>query len=41
MSMPGPGNPSISTIPVHGNRDMKAGTLRSPMAASGLKDEDL
>lgn len=36
-----PGNAAILTVPVHGNRDLKRGTLRRLMKDAGLTEEDL
>lgn len=36
-----PGRPEIVTVPVHGNRDLRAGTQRAAMKAAGLTDADL
>jgi predicted RNA binding protein YcfA (HicA-like mRNA interferase family) len=36
-----PGEPSILSVPVHGNRDLKVGTLRALLKAAGLTDHDL
>jgi predicted RNA binding protein YcfA (HicA-like mRNA interferase family) len=36
-----PDNPVILTVPVHGNRDLKQGTLRKLMKDAGLSEEDL
>jgi predicted RNA binding protein YcfA (HicA-like mRNA interferase family) len=35
------GNPTILTVPVHGNKALKAGTLRRLLRDSGLTDGDL
>jgi predicted RNA binding protein YcfA (HicA-like mRNA interferase family) len=35
------GNPTIITVPVHGNRTLKTGTQRAIMRAAGLTDQDL
>ena len=35
------GNPAILTVPVHGNKSLKKGTLRSLMRAAKLSEEDL
>ncbi len=36
-----PGNPNILTIPVHGNKDLKQGTLRKLLNYAGLTEDDL
>lgn len=36
-----PGNAVILTVPVHGNRDLKRGTLRQLMKAAGLSEDNL
>jgi predicted RNA binding protein YcfA (HicA-like mRNA interferase family) len=36
-----PGGQNILTVPVHGNRDLKRGTLRSLMRAARLNESDL
>ena len=36
-----PGNPTLLTVPVHGNRDLKTGTLRALLRDSGLTQADL
>ena len=36
-----PANRAILTVPVHGNRDLKRGTLRRLMKDAGLSEEDL
>jgi predicted RNA binding protein YcfA (HicA-like mRNA interferase family) len=36
-----PGNPVILTVPVHGNRDLKRGTLRQLTKDAGLTEDDL
>ncbi len=36
-----PGNPTILTIPVHGNRDLKNGTLRKLLKDAGFSEADL
>ena len=36
-----PGNPTILTIPVHGNRDFKTGTLRKLLRDSGICEAEL
>ena len=36
-----PGNPAILTVPVHGNRDLKLGTLRRLLKDAGLTEDDL
>ncbi|MBI5757108.1 MAG: type II toxin-antitoxin system HicA family toxin [Planctomycetales bacterium] len=36
-----PGNPTILTVPVHGNRDLKTGTLHKLLKEAGLSDDDL
>jgi predicted RNA binding protein YcfA (HicA-like mRNA interferase family) len=36
-----PGNPTILTIPVHGNRDLKMGTLGKLLKDSALSEDDL
>ncbi|MBW4510500.1 MAG: type II toxin-antitoxin system HicA family toxin [Scytonematopsis contorta HA4267-MV1] len=33
--------PAILSIPVHGNRDLPVGTLRSIMKDAGMTEEDL
>jgi predicted RNA binding protein YcfA (HicA-like mRNA interferase family) len=35
------GNPNIVTVPVHGNRDLKQGTVRSILRAADLTEDDL
>jgi predicted RNA binding protein YcfA (HicA-like mRNA interferase family) len=35
-----PGESGILSVPVHGNRDLKAGTLRALLNAAGLTDRD-
>ena len=35
------GNPQIVTVPVHANRDLKQGTLRSILKAANLSEDDL
>jgi predicted RNA binding protein YcfA (HicA-like mRNA interferase family) len=35
------GNPTILTVPVHGNKPLKTGTLRRLLNDSGLTEEDL
>ena len=35
------GNPKILTVPVHGNKDLKQGTLRTLLKAAGLTENDL
>jgi predicted RNA binding protein YcfA (HicA-like mRNA interferase family) len=35
-----PGNALILTVPVHGNRDLKRGTIRRLMRDAGLTDND-
>ncbi len=35
------GNPAILTVPVHGNNDLKTGTLRRLLRDAGLTEEDL
>jgi predicted RNA binding protein YcfA (HicA-like mRNA interferase family) len=37
----GPGHGISISVPVHGNKTLKAGTQRSIMKAAGLKDNDL
>ncbi len=36
-----PGNPTIVTVPVHGNRDLKAGIVRRILKDTGLTEDDL
>ncbi|ESQ13279.1 MAG: type II toxin-antitoxin system HicA family toxin [Thiohalocapsa sp. PB-PSB1] len=36
-----PDNANILTVPVHGNRDLKHGTLSSLLKAAGLSEEDI
>jgi predicted RNA binding protein YcfA (HicA-like mRNA interferase family) len=36
-----PGNATLLTVPVHGNRDLKVGTLRALLRDSGLTQADL
>ncbi|NLY02691.1 MAG: type II toxin-antitoxin system HicA family toxin [Rhodopirellula sp.] len=36
-----PGNPTILTVPVHGDKDLKRGTLRQLLRDSGLGQGDL
>jgi len=36
-----PGNPKILTVPVHGNQDLKKGTLGQLLKDAGLTDKDL
>ena len=36
-----PDNPTILTVPVHGNRDLKKGTLRALLKGAGLMEDDL
>lgn len=36
-----PDNPMILTVPVHGNRDLKIGTLRQLLKDAGLTAADL
>lgn len=36
-----PGNPTILTVPVHGNQDLKAGTLHKLLKDAGLTEDDL
>jgi predicted RNA binding protein YcfA (HicA-like mRNA interferase family) len=36
-----PGNPTIITVPVHGNRDLRTGTLRHILKDAGLTESDL
>lgn len=36
-----PGNPTILSVPVHGNKDLKKGTLAGLLKASGLTEDDL
>ena len=35
------GNPNIVTVPVHGNRDLKQGTVRSILKTAELTEDDL
>jgi predicted RNA binding protein YcfA (HicA-like mRNA interferase family) len=35
-----PGNPIILTVPIHGNQDLKIGTLKKLLRDSGI-DEDV
>ncbi len=34
-------NPTILTVPVHGNRDLKKGTLSQLLKDAGLTEDDL
>ena len=36
-----PGSPTILTIPVHGNRDLRTGTLGKLLRDSGIEEADL
>ena len=36
-----PNSENILTVPVHGNRDLKQGTLSSLLKAAGLSEEDI
>lgn len=36
-----PGNPTTVIVPVHGNKDLKAGTQRGIMKDAGLTADDL
>ncbi len=36
-----PGNPTILTVPVHGNRDLKVGTLGRLLKDSGIDEDEL
>jgi predicted RNA binding protein YcfA (HicA-like mRNA interferase family) len=36
-----PGNPTILTVPVHGNHDLKTGTLHKLLKDAGLTEDDL
>ena len=36
-----PTNPAILTVPVHGNRDLKKGTLHKLIKEAGLTEADL
>jgi predicted RNA binding protein YcfA (HicA-like mRNA interferase family) len=36
-----PGSPTILTVPVHGNRDLKTGTLHKLLKEAGLTENDL
>jgi predicted RNA binding protein YcfA (HicA-like mRNA interferase family) len=36
-----PGNPTILTVPVHGNRDLRKGTLGKLLKDSGIDENDL
>ena len=36
-----PDNPTILTVPVHGNKDLKIGTLRRLLKDAGLTEDDL
>lgn len=36
-----PENDTILTVPVHGNRDLKQGTLSSLLKAAGLTEDDI
>jgi len=36
-----PGNPTILSVPVHGNKGLKKGTLSGLLKASGLTEDDL
>ena len=36
-----PNNPVILTVPVHGNKDLKIGTLRQLLKDAGLTTDDL
>ena len=35
------GNPIIVTVPVHGNRDLRTGTLAKILKDAGLTEDDL
>jgi len=35
------GNPKILTVPVHGNKSLKSGTLKSLLRDAGLTEADL
>ena len=36
-----PGNPVIVTVPVHGNRDLRTGTVHRILQDAGLTEHDL
>ena len=36
-----PLKPEVVTVPVHGNRDLRIGTLRAIMKEAGLTEKDL
>jgi predicted RNA binding protein YcfA (HicA-like mRNA interferase family) len=36
-----PGNPTILTVPVHGNKPLKIGTLRAFLRGAELSESDL
>jgi len=36
-----PNNPTILTVPIHGNKDLKIGTLRQLLKDAGLTLDDL
>jgi predicted RNA binding protein YcfA (HicA-like mRNA interferase family) len=36
-----PGNPTILTVPVHGNHDLKIGTLGRLLKDSGIDEDEL
>lgn len=36
-----PGNPNVVIVPVHGNKDLKAGTQHGIMKDAGLTEDDL
>lgn len=35
------GNPTLISVPIHGNKDLKIGLLRHFMKQAGLTEEDL
>lgn len=36
-----PDNPTILTVPVHGNQDLRVGTLRKLLKDSGIAEDEL
>jgi predicted RNA binding protein YcfA (HicA-like mRNA interferase family) len=36
-----PGNPTILTVPVHGNKDLRKGTLHRLLKDAGLTEDDV
>jgi predicted RNA binding protein YcfA (HicA-like mRNA interferase family) len=36
-----PDNPTLLTVPVHGNKDLKKGTLHHLLKDAGLTEDDL